>query len=223
MKKQIINTKELAKKGIVFTPKKTVNQMLNMLSKEDFGDPNHTFFVPCAGTGNILVEIIKKQLKAFSLSEKNHLNVASITLDNLWSVEINKDFVDESKKRCFNEIFKFLLKHEYPNKTPNINEEKKFVANNTGYLTGIVCQIDWQIQHNEALTALKKTKIEAEKIAKKTKESKKWMEKYGHKPINFDNTWSSCVYYANPSQEKKLMLFFKKRYLLIENIVKHAK
>ena len=56
--------------GEVFTPKKYVNQMLDMLDKSVWADTNVVFFEPTCGHGNFVEAIVKKRLNAFLQKQK---------------------------------------------------------------------------------------------------------------------------------------------------------
>ena len=49
--------------GEVFTPSWLVEDMLNLVSDEDWADPKKIFLEPACGNGNFLVAIYKKKIE----------------------------------------------------------------------------------------------------------------------------------------------------------------
>lgn len=176
--------KRVKQLGEVFTPKKTVNQMLDMLDKKEFGDPNVVFFEPCCGTGNFVVEIIKRQLSAFhkkAIDEdipepRKYAVINSIT--NIFAIDISRINIKECRKRVLDCFFELI-----PLEDVDLGID---FSDNEYFWATILFSIDYHIHENEMLSCLKKTKIEALKAAMKTRESTRWFKENGHKPINFD-------------------------------------
>ena len=61
-------------------------------------------------------------------------------------------------------------------------------SENEYFWATVLFSVEYHIHENEMLSALRKTKKEAMKAAMKTKESIRWFNENGHKPINFDLT-----------------------------------
>lgn len=115
----LTKSKERVQKyGEVFTPERVVNGMLDMLIKEgnpDAFSPEKTFLEPACGTGNFLVEILRRKLK----NSKNSYECL-ISLNSIYGVDIMPDNVAESKERmlnlflmycddCYTDIARFIL------------------------------------------------------------------------------------------------------------------
>jgi ubiquinone/menaquinone biosynthesis C-methylase UbiE len=89
----LIKSKERVKDlGEVFTPPELVNEMLNKLPP-DCWEPEKTFLEPACGTGNFLVEILKRKLDA------GHTPLQA--LSTIFAIDIMDDNVKESRKRLY--------------------------------------------------------------------------------------------------------------------------
>ncbi|MED0866758.1 N-6 DNA methylase [Bacillus safensis] len=97
MKEKIIKSKlRVQKHGEVFTPKKTINKMLNIPEiKETCENLTATFLEPSAGEGAFLVEILKRKLKMVSEKHNNDLtsyeSYSLFALTTLYGIELLED------------------------------------------------------------------------------------------------------------------------------------
>lgn len=97
MTEQIIKSKERVQKhGEVFTPKKTVNQMLDIPEiKEACENLTATFLEPAAGEGAFLIEILKRKLNMVSNDYNDDLsryeNYSLFALSTLYGIELLED------------------------------------------------------------------------------------------------------------------------------------
>ena len=93
MQKQIKSKKRVKDFGEVFTNPREVNAMLDLV-KEETEKIDSTFLEPSCGTGNFLVEILKRKLGvARDDDEKKR------ALKSIYGIDIQQDNVDMSKKR----------------------------------------------------------------------------------------------------------------------------
>ncbi|MCU4977448.1 N-6 DNA methylase [Bacillus cereus] len=94
---QIIKSKKRVQKhGEVFTPKKTVNLMLDMPGvKEACEDVIATFLEPAAGEGAFLVEVLNRKLTMISEKYNENIdeyeNYALLGLSTLYGIELLED------------------------------------------------------------------------------------------------------------------------------------
>lgn len=91
--------------GEVFTPPALVSDMLDRLPPESW-TPEKTFLEPSCGTGNFLVEILRRKLNA-----GHHPFEA---LSTIYGVDIMKDNVVESRKRLLQGVIDGGLDWEGP-------------------------------------------------------------------------------------------------------------
>ena len=74
-----------------FTPISLCNEMLDKLPKDIWDDPTKSFIDPAGGSGNFVIEILKRKLK------NNHPPLQA--LSTIFSIELLPDNVEEMKQR----------------------------------------------------------------------------------------------------------------------------
>ena len=132
--------------GEVFTPEKTVKDMLNLLPC-DFDLFKETCFEPSCGDGNFLVEILSRKLSL--MPEISDVNILSC-IATIYGVDIQADNVMDSRKRMLGIVQDFCIKENYtisPELQKNIElilqwniclgdflEDKYIKMNNEGYI-----------------------------------------------------------------------------------------
>mgnify|MGYP001591938495 CR=1 FL=1 len=183
--------KRIKELGEVFTPSAYVDDMLDLLSKDQpdiWGDAEVSFFEPCCGNGNFVIAIYARRLGALynkALSELSSFDAAysavANAIDTLWAIDIDGLNVAETRARVMTTTMEFL--------TDKLNGAQI----EEGKLFFIKCAIDWHIHENECLSALTIDTVEAQKEAKKTKAGAKWFEENGHHPIDFELTWATMA------------------------------
>lgn len=99
MSERIIKSSDRVKNmGEVFTPKKTVDYMLDQSEiKEKVNSLTATFLEPSAGEGAFLVEILKRKLnyaKAQSQTTKEMQNNFLLVLSTLYGIELMEDNIE---------------------------------------------------------------------------------------------------------------------------------
>lgn len=168
--------------GEVFTPKKTVDEMLNML-EVDWSKEGLTFFEPTCGTGNFVIEIIKRRSLAlydrYVREKKQFAELRAITEAclSIWAIDVDEQNILDCRHRVFEYCKEFL--ESRASKLENGQREAVL------YLQSIVMVIADRIFQNECLTALSPN-LEAAKVAsQKTKMSQKWFEEEGYVPMPF--------------------------------------
>tara|TARA_R110000824_G_scaffold338851_1_gene525372 strand:+ start:47 stop:562 length:516 start_codon:yes stop_codon:yes gene_type:complete len=77
--------------GEVFTPSWLVEDMLNLVSDEDWADPKKIFLEPACGNGNFLVAIYKKKI-AFGSTPLQ-------ALQTIYGIDIMPDNIKECRQR----------------------------------------------------------------------------------------------------------------------------
>jgi SAM-dependent methyltransferase len=100
---QIKSRKRVADHGEVFTNPREVNAMLDSV-KEETERVESRFLEPACGTGNFLVEILRRKMdaaKRLAGDDKSELErLATVAVANLYGVDILADNVAESRARC---------------------------------------------------------------------------------------------------------------------------
>lgn len=77
-----------------FTDEKVINQILDLINI----NIDTTFFEPTCGTGNFLVQILKKK---FNLIENNDITKSLLAISSLYGVDIIEDCVQTTKERLY--------------------------------------------------------------------------------------------------------------------------
>lgn len=92
-------------RGEVFTEQREVKAMCN-LCEPDLSDITKKVLEPGCGTGNFLVEILKRRLKN---TGKDHYKIL-IAVSNLYGIDIALDNLEETRARLRNLVFDHLKK-----------------------------------------------------------------------------------------------------------------
>lgn len=139
MSKQIKSKKRVADFGEVYTAKKQVNDMLDLIPDDMPFDA--TYLEPACGNGNFLVEIIRRKLeRVFNQNTKASLYNVVRAVTSVYGVDIQEDNTVESRERLMNLIQQMYVQHvgaELPSTvatTINNILERNIVCGNT--LTG---------------------------------------------------------------------------------------
>lgn len=99
-KEQLTKSKErVSKLGEVFTPEWLVKDMCDMLPDDAWNDVSNTFLEPSCGTGNFLVEILRRKLNICKDTDD-----CFTALRSIYGVDLMPDNIEESKQRML-EIF----------------------------------------------------------------------------------------------------------------------
>ncbi len=104
--RQVISKERVLRHGEVFTAEKEVEAMLDLVKKESFRIET-TFLEPSCGTGNFLVEILRRKLltaKKERTRQKEWERAALQSLSSIYGIELMADTAKISRKRLF-EIF----------------------------------------------------------------------------------------------------------------------
>jgi SAM-dependent methyltransferase len=138
-KHAIFKSKDRVRKyAEVFTSEREVKSMLDLVQYLSENIHN-TFLEPACGTGNFLIEILRRRLNTVYRKHKNKQNnqddiefsivraVASI-----YGIDISKENIDEARKKLFDEIKLFHSK-KYKDKGPN---------------EGFWDSVEWVLQNN---------------------------------------------------------------------------
>jgi len=107
MDKQIISKKRVADHGEVFTSKREVNAMLDLV-KQETERIESRFLEPACGKGNFLTEILERKLHVvetrYRKSQLDYERNAVLAISSIYGIDILQDNVVECRKRLF-EIF----------------------------------------------------------------------------------------------------------------------
>ncbi len=112
--RQIISKRRVASHGEVFTGKREVNAMLDLV-KQETERIESRFLEPACGTGNFLTEILERKLRVvrerYHKSQLEFERYAVLALSSIYGIDIQQDNVMECRKRLygiFNGIYSSL-------------------------------------------------------------------------------------------------------------------
>lgn len=163
---QQIKTKErVSKYGEVFTAKREVNAMLDLVSKESFSIDS-TFMEPACGNGNFLVEILRrKMISVFQLASDNDADgeyLATRAVSTIYGVDILMDNVLETRERLYKNFFAAYINHYRHKPTQICMDSIRFIlSQNIQCGNTLTCQTEagsplhitqWLFDHNNGLT-----------------------------------------------------------------------
>lgn len=104
--------------GEVFTHEKEVNAMLDLVSRET-SRIDSRFLEPACGTGNFLIEILRRKLEIVKLryrkSQFEYEKYAIIAISSIYGVDLLDDNVNECEERLY-ELFDYEYTRLYKNK-----------------------------------------------------------------------------------------------------------
>ncbi len=100
--RQIKSRERVAERGEVFTAEREVNAMLDLV-KQETERIDSRFLEPACGTGNFLVEILRRKLEVVRRQYQKQLGElelqTTIALSSIYGVDIMKDNVEECCQR----------------------------------------------------------------------------------------------------------------------------
>ena len=112
-KQQIKSKTRVANHGEVFTSKKIVNDMLDLV-KQETERIESRFLEPACGNGNFLAEILERKLAVvkskYGKSESEYRKYAFIAITSIYGVELLQDNADECRQRLFDIFCRETLK-----------------------------------------------------------------------------------------------------------------
>lgn len=124
---QVRSKKRVADHGEVFTAEREVNGMLDLV-KHETERIDSRFLEPACGSGNFLVEILKRKLdvvkKKYRRSQTEYERYAVIAVSSIYGVDIMEDNVEDCRLRLY-KIFDKQYKSLY--KTKSRDETRKVV------------------------------------------------------------------------------------------------
>lgn len=102
--KQVVSKRRVVDHGEVYTAKREVNAMLDLV-KQETERIESRFLEPACGTGNFLAEILERKLSVVELRYgKNQLEYernAVLAVSSIYGIDILEDNVVECRKRLF--------------------------------------------------------------------------------------------------------------------------
>lgn len=105
MELQIKSKKRVADHSEVFTSKREVNAMLNLI-KQETDRIESRFLEPACGTGNFIVEVLRRKLDVveslYNKSKLKYERYAVLAISSIYGIDILEDNVIYCRERLFN-------------------------------------------------------------------------------------------------------------------------
>ncbi len=102
--KQVISKQRVSDHGEVYTRKREVNAMLDLV-KQETERIDSRFLEPACGTGNFLIEILTRKLKVvegrYKKSQLEYERYAVLAVSSIYGIDILEDNAIECRRRLF--------------------------------------------------------------------------------------------------------------------------
>ena len=119
--KQVVSKQRVADHGEVYTAKREVNAMLDLV-KEETERIDSRFLEPACGTGNFLVEILNRKMEAVHRRHaKNQFEydlASAQAVSSMYGVELLPDNVETCIERLFQQFKEIYREHQSVNASP---------------------------------------------------------------------------------------------------------
>ncbi|MDO9567583.1 MAG: SAM-dependent DNA methyltransferase [Candidatus Desulfaltia sp.] len=116
---QVVSKKRVTDHGEVFTAKREVNAMLDLV-KQETERIESRFLEPACGTGNFLIEILERKLcvveSRYSKNQLEYERYSVLAVSSIYGIDILEDNVIECRNRLFS-IFNEKYSNLYKNKS----------------------------------------------------------------------------------------------------------
>lgn len=128
-KEQIISKKRVTDRGEVFTANREVNAMLDLV-KQETENIDSRFLEPACGTGNFLVEILRRKLKIvekrYSKNQIEYERYSILALSSIYGVELLPDNAKICRERLF-EIFENYYENNFRTGKSELLKSAEFI------------------------------------------------------------------------------------------------
>lgn len=121
MEEQVVSRQRVADHGEVYTRKREVNAMLDLV-KQETERIESRFLEPACGTGNFLAEVLARKLDViesrYKKSQLEYERYAVLAVSSIYGIDILQDNVAECRQRLlgiFDEMYTLLYKAEAKN------------------------------------------------------------------------------------------------------------
>jgi len=128
--KQVVSQKRVSGHGEVYTAKREVNAMLDLV-KQETERIESRFLEPACGTGNFLIEILERKLHVvedrYSKNQLEYERNAVLAVSSIYGIDILEDNVEQCRQRLFG-IFDLNYLRLFKNKTnDNCRESVRYI------------------------------------------------------------------------------------------------
>lgn len=129
---QVKNRQRVTNHGEVFTSEREVNAMLDLV-KQETERIDSRFLEPACGTGNFLVEIVKRKLaiveNRYSKNQLEYERYAIIALSSIYGVELLMDNVQTCRDRLLGIFTHYYINNYKKEIKPEFLKAAEFILN----------------------------------------------------------------------------------------------
>jgi hypothetical protein len=128
--KQVVSKQRVADHGEVYTAKREVNAMLDLV-KEETERIESRFLEPACGTGNFLVEILNRKMEAvrkkFSKNRYEYDLASAQAVSSMYGVELLPDNVETCQNRLLQQYLETYQQHQHVDASPELERCIRFL------------------------------------------------------------------------------------------------
>lgn len=121
--KQVVSKQRVANHGEVYTAKREVNAMLDLV-KEETERIDSRFLEPACGAGNFLVEILNRKMEAvrkkFSRNRFEYDLASAQAVSSMYGVELLPDNVETCRNRLMDQYLETYRQHQSNDASPEL-------------------------------------------------------------------------------------------------------
>jgi len=128
--RQVVSRQRVAEHGEVYTAKREVCAMLDLV-KEEAERIDSRFLEPACGTGNFLVEILSRKMEAvrrqFVRNRFEYDQASAMAVSSMYGVELLPDNVDACRNRLLTQYLETYRQHQHQEASPELERCVSFL------------------------------------------------------------------------------------------------
>ena len=128
--RQVVSRQRVADHGEVYTAKREVNAMLDLV-KEETERIDSRFLEPACGNGNFLVEILNRKMEAvwkqFSKNRYEYDRASAQAVSSMYGVELLPDNVEICRNRLMDQYLETYRQHQSADASPELERCIRFL------------------------------------------------------------------------------------------------
>ena len=129
---QVKSKKRVADHGEVFTNEREVNAMLDLV-KQETERIDSRFLEPACGSGNFLIEVLKRKLEAvritYGRSQSDYDRYAVIAVSSIYGIDILEDNIQECRENLLQIFLNEYKKNKFGQISDQLIEVIKYILN----------------------------------------------------------------------------------------------
>ena len=129
---QVKSKKRVTDYGEVFTNKREVNAMLDLV-KQETERIDSRFLEPACGSGNFLTEVLRRKLNVvrikYGKSQSEYDRYSIIAVSSIYGIDILRDNIEECKDNLEKTFIEEYAKNKYKEINPKVLETVSYILN----------------------------------------------------------------------------------------------